>query len=73
MDILIVEGRTKHVQYFDEKKLQLTVFRLFRLEEACEESIANLKKEEKRKSKLCQAMKNAKSFILMIGSQRKRM
>ena len=49
MDILIVEGRTKHVQYFDEKKLQLTVFRLFRLEEACEESIANLKKEEKKK------------------------
>ena len=61
MEILIAEGRTKCVQYFDEKKLQLTIFRLFRLEEACEESTANF--EKKRKSKLCQAMKNAKSFI----------
>ena len=47
MEILIAEGRTKHIQYFDEKKLQLTVFRLFRLDEACEESTANFEKEKK--------------------------
>ena len=47
MEIFIAEGRTKHVQHFDERKLRLTIFRFFRLEEACEESTANFEKEKK--------------------------
>ena len=69
MEILIAEGGTKHVWYFDENKLWLTIFRLFRLGETCEEKYCKFwKREENLNYIRQQRMQNLSFSYMYIGS-----